>query len=161
MDALELLLSRCESEAERAFAHGAGEYCTSTSATLYVESGRVVFDEQCRRWFIDQQVKVAGYRLDFLVVPDFPWPMRWKGYAIEIDGHAWHERTHAEAAQQRRRDRELARDHGIYTIRFAAIEVLDDAEAVFSEVEWTLEAMIIDDHWFAEDHVRGLKGEGG
>lgn len=69
-------------------------------------------------------VKILTYRLDFLVVGD---ANGGHGYfAIECDGHDYHDRTKQQAAYDRARDRELLR-LGIPTLRFTGSEIHHDA----------------------------------
>ena len=94
---------------------------------------------------------ISPFRIDFYIsAVSGPSIIHRFSYAVEIDGHAWHERTHRQAADQRARDRRLARC-GILTIRFAAIEVLDDSTHAAAELFESLLAFERgDQHFLAE-----------
>jgi len=84
---------------------------------------------------IDEQT----FRLDFLIELTRVWPGSNGGYrtvaryAIEIDGHDYHERTKEQARKDRQRERKLMRG-GFTVIRFTAQEVWQDAMAVAQEI---------------------------
>lgn len=59
-----------------------------------------------RMFSLTPQVEAHGYRIDFVVTPEKP--MRGFKFAIELDGHEFHERTKEQATRRNRRDRELA-----------------------------------------------------
>lgn len=46
---------------------------------------------------------------------------------VECDGHDFHDRTKAQAAHDRRRDREILDEYGIVTVRFTGSEIYADA----------------------------------
>lgn len=54
----------------------------------------------------DTVVKGKNYRVDFLLEPHSQ-PADWRPIAIELDGHAFHERTPEQVAIRDRRDRDL------------------------------------------------------
>ena len=87
------------------------------------------------------EVKTARgkYRLDFVVGY---WPMDEVEIAVgvECDGHEWHDKTPAQAARDKARDRALA-GFGFPVLRFAAIEVFNDANKCASEVFEVLQFM--------------------
>lgn len=89
-------LARCESPAEEAMLAG--------FATIGLK--------------IEQQVELAGYRLDFAIAV--------ARIAVEVDGHAFHDRTPEQAQHDRARDRELTA-RGWRVLRFTAREVFADA----------------------------------
>lgn len=150
---IEPLLERCESEAERAFVRGMAEWAEQDGRRLDVDhDGRTfIWTGDRLTYCLLPQHRVGKYRLDFLFGfnPSYPW--MWLGVAVEIDGHRWHERTHEQAAAQRRRDRELIFEHKILTIRFAAIEVLDDARDCMFSVDALLNGIVSDHGTFLED----------
>lgn len=55
-------------------------------------------------------------------------------FAVECDGHDYHERTKEQAARDRRKDRNLARN-GITVIRFTGSEIYRDPIGCAVEVE--------------------------
>lgn len=77
------------------------------------------------------------YRLDIeVVVEDLRLPLS-TGYvthkfAIECDGHDFHEKTKEQAANDRRRERVLM-INGYHVIRFTGSEIFDNAKACASE----------------------------
>lgn len=65
---------------------------------------------------------IDGYKPDFFIdEPNFCV----EGFAIEIDGHEWHEKTKEQAANDRRKDRAYLKN-GIRPIRFTGTEVFHD-----------------------------------
>lgn len=90
--------------------------------------------------FIERQVTVAGWRVDFLIhYPLFGLPVDqngWPGLAkliVECDGHDFHERTKEQAARDRSRDR-LAQYHGLPVFRFTGSELWNDPVECATEV---------------------------
>ena len=133
------MLALCESPAEEAFVRGWFEYADDHGWEC---CGRRAFEftdplnpSEGIQYRVIPQYQVGPFRLDFFFQPFPPRRDLFNGYAVEIDGHAWHERTHREAADQRRRDRRLLAEHRVHTVRFAAIEVLDDAPEVAAEID--------------------------
>ena len=149
MSAFRDFLERCESEAEREFAFGLHEWCESRGGKVGCArrgSGTLILVDDPHpsgllpnSYDIAAQAKIGRYRLDFHIWPWLSGGQRWT-FAVEIDGHAWHERSHQEAAAQRRRDRWCA-TREIFTIRFAAIEVFNDRLAVATELFEMIEAI--------------------
>lgn len=71
-------------------------------------------DQASLRWFklqTQHEITVDGsaYRIDFVVVPSRPHPYPWKPIAVEIDGHAFHEKTREQVTHRNARDRRLQR----------------------------------------------------
>lgn len=141
----DLMLALCESPAEQAFVDGWLKWCRSINGDydpISVEDdGAVSFGSH--RW-IRPQFVLGAYRLDFLI------SSRSCSIAVEIDGHQWHERTHADAAQQRRRDRILL-GRRIITVRFAAIEVLDRPWWIAAEADLVLGDL---EDWLPDCHTQ-------
>lgn len=57
-----------------------------------------------------QQEVIVGnntYRVDFLIDPTLTQPANWMPIAVELDGHAFHERTREQVATRDSRDRAL------------------------------------------------------
>lgn len=72
-----------------------------------------------------EQVAVGPYRVDFLLGAKLVSSDELVLYAIECDGHEFHERTKEQAAHDRARDRALLAA-GIKTIRFTGSEIWAD-----------------------------------
>ena len=90
--------------------------------------------------FIERQVQVAGWRVDFVVhYPDLDQPLDEVGYRpfkrliVECDGHAYHERTKDQAARDRSRDRQ-AQLEGLPVFRFTGSELWNDPLGCADEV---------------------------
>jgi very-short-patch-repair endonuclease len=76
---------------------------------------------------IFQEVKTDRYRLDFLIrhrSASGPYAF----VAVECDGHEYHDRSSADAARDKARDRFLA-ELGITVLRFTGSEIFRDANA--------------------------------
>lgn len=61
------------------------------------------------------------YRLDFLLIAGRSVASR-RAFAIECDGHEWHEKSKAQVARDKRRDRDLILA-GIVPVRFSGHEI--------------------------------------
>lgn len=66
----------------------------------------------------DSDINIAGYIPDILISID----SSEVGYAIEIDGYEWHEKTKEQAANDRKKDRAYLKN-GYVPIRFLGSEV--------------------------------------
>ncbi|MGQ4661316.1 hypothetical protein [Lysobacter sp. F6437] len=83
--------------------------------------------------FLIPQAEVSGcgkdgdwfYRVDFLLVCGRK-PLFRRAFAIECDGHDWHEKTKEQVARDKLRDRRLLLD-GITPVRFSGSEIHRDA----------------------------------
>lgn len=73
-----------------------------------------------RKWFIQPQASLLGYRADFLIgsMPKTPGRM----LIVECDGHDFHERTKEQAARDRQRDR-VFQTEGYKVFRFTGSEL--------------------------------------
>lgn len=88
--------------------------------------GHVYCDAIVSFWLVPQwPILVDGnsYRLDFAVFPDSD--TKCPPFAIELDGHDFHERTKAQAARDRSRDRALSKA-GWRVLRFTGSELWRD-----------------------------------
>jgi very-short-patch-repair endonuclease len=78
------------------------------------------------------QVRIGGYRVDLVAAVDDTEHGVRGVLAIECDGHEFHERTKAQAARDRRKDR-LFQAHGVPLFRFTGSEIWADADACADE----------------------------
>lgn len=67
---------------------------------------------------LQQQVSIGTYRVDFLIAGR-------RTAVVELDGHAFHERTKEQAARDKKRDRDL-QTSGLAVLRFTGSEVWRD-----------------------------------
>jgi len=81
---------------------------------------------------LSPQTKIGKYRLDFSLDGAFD-KIPYSGVGIEIDGHAFHERTKEQAAHDKLRDRFLWRN-GYSVLRFTGSEIFKDPAMCFEEV---------------------------
>jgi len=76
-----------------------------------------------------KNISIHGYKPDFIIVePDFQ-----LNYAIEIDGHEWHEKTKEQAIRDKQKEREYLKE-GFIPIRFTGSEVYHDVLGCIKEV---------------------------
>lgn len=79
------------------------------------------------------QYPCGNYSIDIAVLAR-PWrggqPLK---IAVECDGHDFHEKTHEQAAHDKRRDRELQKS-GFLVFRFTGAEITKNAKKVANEV---------------------------
>lgn len=91
---------------------------------------------------IRPQAQLDGWRVDFLIHAfDFArlgGRQRWRPLIVECDGHDFHERTKAQAARDRSRDREFQLlDYSV--LRFTGSELYRDAWACAAQVtDWAV-----------------------
>jgi len=100
---------------------------TSGPGLSLLHSGREPKDELT----IATQVPVEKYVADFVVT----W-RRWglvSSVAVEIDGHDFHEKTKAQAAHDKKRDRAFTKN-GVKLFRFTGSEIHNNAAACAKEV---------------------------
>jgi very-short-patch-repair endonuclease len=85
---------------------------------------------------VDAQTRIGVYRADFTVGRT----------VVEVDGHAWHQRSPEQVARDRRRDRYMTA-RGWRVLRFTGSEVLRDALACAAEVlaVAALDVLLVDD----------------
>ena len=88
---------------------------------------------------ISAQSKIAGYKADFLI--DISLKSGNKVLVIECDGHDFHEKTKAQAAHDKRRDRTMTYD-GAQVLRFTGTEIWADPRACADEIYSMLEDVI-------------------
>lgn len=108
-------LGRCESPIESMFL---SQFCAAAVDNGYgvglvvkVPSDTIV---------VRPQARVDRFRVDFLITFDFFGSLI--ELVIECDGHQWHERTKAQAAKDRARDRAL-QSLGYDVLRFTGSEI--------------------------------------
>lgn len=87
------------------------------------------------------QQQFDRYRMDFLFKVVFRG--RWKALNVECDGHPFHEKTPAQAAADRSRDRFLT-SQGIQVIRFAGTEIYNRPRKCAAEIEIILAGLAQD-----------------
>jgi len=78
------------------------------------------------------QYRIAGYRLDFLLMHHIAGGRYWKA-AIECDGHEFHEKTKEQASRDKARDRAITTEN-IAVFRFSGSEIHRDAFACAAEI---------------------------
>lgn len=87
-----------------------------------------------------QQVKVGEYRVDFLLeVTSYAGKVGL--LVVECDGHEYHERTKAQAARDRSRDRWMT-SKGVTVMRFTGSEIWKDARDCAAQVFDHVESMM-------------------
>lgn len=114
------MFNRCESPAEEALLAG----ILMVRPTVHLESQAPI------------RVGSRKYLLDLAIYHD---PQQWLRLDVEVDGHAFHDRTLAQAKADRARDRDLTLA-GWRVIRFTASEVFEDAIGCARKVFEILEA---------------------
>ena len=84
---------------------------------------RVIMERRFSRFsfliFFAPQQRISKYTLDFFICLDSRFELY---YAIEIDGHDFHEKTKEQAEKDKRRDRDML-ELNIKTIRFTGSEI--------------------------------------
>lgn len=87
-------------------------------------SGGMVDTQGPEHIMIYTQAPVGGYRIDIFIVSTFFDGGKFSPIkiAVECDGHDFHERTKAQAAKDKARDREL-QANGIHVLRFTGSEI--------------------------------------
>ena len=84
------------------------------------------------------QVSVAKFRVDFMCHMRIEIPrsskLKHQFLAVECDGHEFHERTKAQAARDRARDRALLL-RGVPSMRFTGAEIWADAYACVTQID--------------------------
>lgn len=86
-------------------------------------------------YFMSQQVPIDRYTADFLVarIDRTGASISWSMAVIEADGHDYHERTKAQAAHDRSRDR-FMQAKGFTVLRFTGAQIHADSGACADEV---------------------------
>lgn len=117
---------------------------------LNVAEGFGGFSPGLRNWLICPQYKVGKFRVDFAVgylAAERPYPnhpFEQPGcvrFAVECDGHAFHEKTKEQAAKDKARDRFLTAN-GWRVMRFTGSEIYRDAAACSREIETAMRSAI-------------------
>lgn len=135
--------------------------------------GTNVYDAERSFAYLMPQAVVEGadetqdwkYRVDFLLILGSR-PVHRQCFAIECDGHEWHEKTKQQVARDKLRDRRMILD-GIVPIRFSGSEI-HRAPAACSGYIRSLAHASLGDVLYAEDQFeklamarRGKTPEGG
>lgn len=121
--------SKCGSEIERAFA--AAMILGGRPHRIGIAEGREIV-QPGDIWFLEPQVTIGPYRVDFLLGSPARKDDLLNCVAIECDGHAFHERTKEQAAHDKARDRFLSTQVG-RVLRFTGSEIYRDSSACISE----------------------------
>lgn len=124
-------LSACESEIELALGVALLVDVRLHGATITVGRRPEMISRPV--YFIEPQVEIGNYRVDFLVgLNHLSSDMR-QCIVVECDGHEWHERTKEQAARDKSRDRYLSAHVG-RVIRFTGSEIFRDSVSCAHEV---------------------------
>jgi very-short-patch-repair endonuclease len=111
------IVERCESPIEQLIAI----HLIELESELYRDSVALEnpFDI---RFYVQKDVNVndANYRLDFLI--EIAMDSKTHKFAVECDGHDFHEKTKEQARRDKKRDRDLASD-GYTVLRFTGSEI--------------------------------------
>ena len=129
------VLAKCESPIERDLAVALFGYIGLRRRTLNWESrlrGTVDFAVEAQ---YEVSTGVGDFRIDLLVAIQANGVR--SSLAVECDGHDFHERTKAQAAHDKSRDRALAAA-GCTVLRFTGSEIWRDATACADEVQRVL-----------------------
>lgn len=90
--------------------------------------------------FIDPQVKIGNYRVDFLIAnigwTDTP---AFRSVVVELDGHDFHDRNKRQRSYEKARDRFLTKS-GFAVLHFTGSDVVSDPYKVAHEVLDAVEA---------------------
>lgn len=84
-------------------------------------------------YFIEPQVEIGSYRVDFLVGLNHLGNDLRQCIVVECDGHEWHEKTKEQAARDKARDRYLSAHVG-RIVRFTGSEIFKDCVGCAQEV---------------------------
>lgn len=107
--------------------------CTASSKFIVCEAKLThVFSKKEFNISFDLSIpskEISGYKPDFTITNSEFYELK---YAIEIDGHEWHEKTKEQAANDRRKDRMYLK-HSYTPVRFTGSEVYHDAGACVRE----------------------------
>jgi very-short-patch-repair endonuclease len=124
--------AKCVSEgAKEAFEQFLIDSYTPTFESPIEEKLYIALESALKRTRGDYKLKtqewIGNYRIDIIV--------RGEGavFAIECDGHEFHEKTKEQAARDKRRDRDLL-NIGIPTIRFTGSEIYENADECAREI---------------------------
>jgi very-short-patch-repair endonuclease len=92
-------------------------------------------------WMVFQQVKIAQYSVDFFLFNamgsvDYENNFtvhKWVAFAVECDGHNFHDKTKEQAARDKKRDRQI-QALNVPILRFTGSEIYRDAIGVINEI---------------------------
>lgn len=143
--------------------HGRTEYLGTTSSLMSDIQELGISSPPEQLWYvaavacglhnwatINPQYPIGNYRVDFMIDPIgyfvnhpfelFPFALQvalsrlMTKFVVEIDGFEWHDKTPAQAEQDKRRER-LIQQKGYRLFRYAAREVLRDPRQCVSEID--------------------------
>ncbi len=134
------LLARCESPIERRFASAFSLYVALVEGRPFELRHETYVPRPSL--ILEPQVKVGSYRVDF-VIKYAGTPDRTCAFVVECDGHDFHERTKAQAARDKARDRYLS-------VRFAKVLRFTGSEIHYKPFECAAEAFGMADGLYSD-----------
>lgn len=141
--ALEEAFRQCEYAAEHAQSPIEELFLAALWASPFLPNKHIESGHGCSAWLsdpsdpdqlsIEAQAKVGTYRVDFLLTLRCPHQGASAAkLAIECDGHDFHEKTKAQAAHDKKRDRFFA-SVGLPVLRFTGSEIHKNAAGCVGE----------------------------
>lgn len=134
MDCATVLFSACQSPIEEIMAAIIAFIDTGYDYVEYAGQANPKFGAVVR-----SQYEINKYRVDFLISCYCDDAVR--HIAIECDGHDFHDKTKAQAARDKSRDRAITA-HGVSVLRFTGSEIFRDPMKVGTEIESAVEEAI-------------------
>jgi very-short-patch-repair endonuclease len=136
------MLDKCESPIEVMFAHEMlfhppshviWEHVHALGEHTYVMS-------HGNEYAFTTQRSISNVRLDIFIVAFGPSLANMTQFAIELDGHDFHEKTKEQARRDKSRDRQLL-GAGIHTLRYTGSEVVKDASECMTDAFATIDSL--------------------
>ncbi len=125
----------------------------TTSMERLIECSRA----EAPRAICAPQVQIGPYRVDFLFAIDLMGDEPPCLVAVECDGHEYHEKTKAQAARDKARDRDII-GRGIKLLRFTGSEIWRDAGGCAAEVLAFLNSEFSESHWRSHRRIEREHG---